>query len=127
MISVFWKQGMASSPFAAFVHERQGRPTMVERHAGGFTEALDLVDTRHRPEHGPRQQTPMTKSSLLPEGESLRNAIRWISARRLENPKAPAAKLIEEAALRFDLSPRDVEFLQASLSNAGDKREPTPD
>jgi len=69
----------------------------------------------------------MTKSSLVPEGESLRNAIRWISARRLEIPEARAAKLIEEAALRFDLSPRDVEFLQASLSNAGDKREPTPD
>ena len=69
----------------------------------------------------------MTKSSLLPEGESLRNAIRWISARRLESPQAPAAKLIEEAALRFDLSPRDVEFLQANMTNAGREREPRQD
>ncbi|HAM51960.1 MAG TPA: hypothetical protein DCP92_15205 [Nitrospiraceae bacterium] len=49
--------------------------------------------------------------SILPEGEQLRRAIRWISDRRLDNPQTALLKLIEEACLKFDLSPNDAEFL----------------
>jgi hypothetical protein len=49
--------------------------------------------------------------SVLPEGERLRRALRWISDRRLEKPDAPAVRLIDEAALRFDLTPVECEFL----------------
>lgn len=45
------------------------------------------------------------------KGESLRRALRWLGERRLEEPKAPRLKLIEEAALRFDLTPAEADFL----------------
>jgi hypothetical protein len=47
----------------------------------------------------------------MPEGENLRNAIKWISVQRESNPREPLSKLIEKAALQFDLSPLDTEFL----------------
>jgi hypothetical protein len=47
---------------------------------------------------------------LLPEGESLRKAVRWLSGRLAEGLPV-SLKLIEEAALRFDLSPLEEEFL----------------
>jgi hypothetical protein len=48
---------------------------------------------------------------IMPEGEGLRSALKWLSERRLEEPGAPRTKLIDEAALRFDLSPVEVDFL----------------
>ena len=47
----------------------------------------------------------------MPEGEDVKRAIKWISARREETPAPPLLKLIEEAAFQFDLSPLDQEFL----------------
>ena len=47
----------------------------------------------------------------MPEGEEIKMAIKWVSLRREETPEIPVAKLIEEAAFRFDLSPLDQEFL----------------
>ena len=49
---------------------------------------------------------------LLPEGEQLRKAIRWISKKRIEHPDASFAKLIDDACLGFDLSPKDAVFLK---------------
>ena len=48
----------------------------------------------------------MANDSILPEGESLRRAVRWIS----EQDKA-TMQVIEEASVRFDLSPADADFL----------------
>ncbi len=45
------------------------------------------------------------------QGEGLRRALRWLAERRLEDPKAPRVKLIEDAALRFDLTPAETDFL----------------
>ena len=50
-------------------------------------------------------------SALLPGGEDLRRAVRWISDRRRDEPDTPVWKLVDEAALRYDLSPPDAEFL----------------
>ena len=47
---------------------------------------------------------------LLPKGEPLRRAIRWISQRR-QDPGADIAKVVQEAGVQFDLSPLDQEFL----------------
>ncbi|MHB9098814.1 MAG: hypothetical protein ACYC5X_13440 [Syntrophales bacterium] len=47
----------------------------------------------------------------MPEGEDIRRAIKWISARREETPEMPFSRLIEEAVFQFDLSPLDQEFL----------------
>jgi hypothetical protein len=42
---------------------------------------------------------------------TLQQAIRWISDCLLERPDAALLPLVDEAARRFDLSPRDAEFL----------------
>ncbi len=47
----------------------------------------------------------------LPEGEDLRRAVRWISQSRQDNPDQKLMHLIEQATFRFDLSPKDSEFL----------------
>jgi hypothetical protein len=49
--------------------------------------------------------------SILPEGEQLRRAVKWISDERLENPSKSLSKLITEACLKFDLPPKDGETL----------------
>lgn len=49
--------------------------------------------------------------SILPEGEQLRKAVRWISDQRLEHPQVILSQLINEACLKFDLPPKDAEFL----------------
>ena len=49
--------------------------------------------------------------SIQPEGEDLRKATRWISDERLNNPKASLTNLIERACVKFDLPPKDAEFL----------------
>jgi hypothetical protein len=48
---------------------------------------------------------------MLPEGEQLRRAVKWISDMRLEDSEVNQAKLIAEACLKFDLPPKDAEFL----------------
>ncbi|UBO72840.1 hypothetical protein [Aeromonas rivuli] len=48
----------------------------------------------------------MSDHSLLPHGEDLRRAVRWLAEGHASDPHA-----IEEACLRFDLSPLDGEFL----------------
>jgi hypothetical protein len=56
------------------------------------------------------------KMSILPEGEQLRRAVKWISDERLDNPGASLPKLIGEACLKFDLPPKDAEFLMHFLT-----------
>jgi hypothetical protein len=51
-------------------------------------------------------------TTILPEGEDLRKATRWISEERSVYPQKTATELIEEACLKFDLSPMDAEFIQ---------------
>jgi hypothetical protein len=48
----------------------------------------------------------MNRDSLLPHGEALRRAVRWLG----EQPKRDPAT-IEEAARRFDLTPLEEQFL----------------
>lgn len=48
---------------------------------------------------------------ILPSGESMRKAVKWISEERQSDPDKPMAKLVEEASLRFNLSPAEGEFL----------------
>jgi hypothetical protein len=50
-------------------------------------------------------------SEALPHGENIRKAVKWISENLKEDPVQSLKKLINEAILRFDLSPGDSEFL----------------
>jgi len=49
--------------------------------------------------------------SIIPAGEQLRRAVKWISDERRERPGLPLITLIEKACLKFDLTPKDGEFL----------------
>ncbi|MRR54416.1 MAG: hypothetical protein EG822_07885 [Deltaproteobacteria bacterium] len=48
---------------------------------------------------------------LLPEGEELQRAVKWISGHLLEDPDCAIMPLVNEAIFKFDLSPMDAEFL----------------
>jgi hypothetical protein len=50
-------------------------------------------------------------TTIIPQGEDLRKAVKWISEERQDSPEKKLAKLVEEASVRFDLSPADSEFL----------------
>lgn len=64
--------------------------------------------------------------SILPEGEQLRKAIKWVSDKRLDDPKAGLSGLVQEACLKFDLSPKDTEtllnFLTEKESEGAERR-----
>jgi hypothetical protein len=49
---------------------------------------------------------------VVPQGESLRRALRWLDERARDDPGSDRAKLVGEAASRFDLSPLEEEFLR---------------
>lgn len=48
---------------------------------------------------------------MVPQGEALRKAVKWISERRAQHGCPPPYRLVEEACLKFNLSPTDAEFL----------------
>jgi hypothetical protein len=52
-------------------------------------------------------------TTIQPKGEKIRQAMKWISSELQEDEKNPVRKLIQEAAMRFNLSPMDEETLVA--------------
>ena len=54
-------------------------------------------------------------TTVQPAGEELRKAVKWISEARQDEPDKKLSKLIEEACMRFDLTPVDAEWLQRTL------------
>jgi len=50
-------------------------------------------------------------TTIQPEGENLRKAVKWISEERKYGPEKKSAKLVEEACFKFNLSPVDAEYL----------------
>lgn len=55
-------------------------------------------------------------STIIPEGEELQRAIKWISANLDDDPSQSKNKLIEKAVFKFDLSPKDADFLLSFYS-----------
>ncbi len=55
--------------------------------------------------------------TMQPEGEDLRKAIKWISEMRTEAPEKTFTRLVEEAGAKFDLAPKDQEFLYRFIKN----------
>jgi hypothetical protein len=62
-------------------------------------------------------------TTIVPEKEKLKKAIKWISAHREENPKALFHTILEQAIFKFDLSPSDTEFLMNFFHKTGDTLE----
>jgi len=52
-----------------------------------------------------------TMTTVMPEGEAIKKAVKWISGELEENPGKSIRILIDDAVLRFDLSPKESEFL----------------
>jgi hypothetical protein len=48
---------------------------------------------------------------LLPHGEALQRALRWLEDRTQDDPRVDRLKAVEEAGIRFDLTPFEEEFL----------------
>jgi hypothetical protein len=59
---------------------------------------------------------------LLPDGEDIRRAVKWVSGHLQEDSGRPVQPLVQEAIFKFDLSPRDAEFLIGFFSRR--KEEP---
>ncbi|NDV24689.1 hypothetical protein [Desulfovibrio sp. JC022] len=50
-------------------------------------------------------------TTVVPPCELTKKAIKWISEQQTETEK-PLNSLLEEAAMRFNLSPKDMEFME---------------
>ena len=50
-------------------------------------------------------------ATIMPEGENVKKAVKWISAQLEEKNNEPLTVLIEDAVFKFDLSPKDGDFL----------------
>ncbi len=53
--------------------------------------------------------------SILPEGEDLRKAVKWIDEMLQDKTEKSTSELINEASIKFDLSPNDQEFLMRNF------------
>ena len=51
-------------------------------------------------------------ATIIPKGENIRRALKWISDNQLEDKKKPVSRLIQEAALKFNLSPNEEAYLE---------------
>ena len=49
--------------------------------------------------------------SIQPKGEDLRKAVKWISEKRKHEHVKDLKQLVDDACLKFNLSPKDAEFL----------------
>ncbi len=56
-------------------------------------------------------------TTVQPESKNVREAIKWISENLKENGTRNPMGLIEEAGARFNLSPKDQEFLVSFYKN----------
>ena len=50
-------------------------------------------------------------ATIVPKGENVRKALKWISDNRLEDEKKSISSLIQEAGLKYNLSPKEEMFL----------------
>ena len=51
-------------------------------------------------------------ATIQPKGEKVRQAVKWISAERLEDENKDISLLIAKAALKFNLSPMEEDYLR---------------
>jgi hypothetical protein len=56
-------------------------------------------------------------SDIRPPGDKLHRALLWISDERSAQPQKALARIIEEASVRFDLSPAEEEWLLQTIKS----------
>lgn len=57
--------------------------------------------------------------TIMPEGDAVRNAVKWISEILKNDPEKSIDALIQQACLKFDLTPLDANFLTAFYQKKG--------
>lgn len=50
-------------------------------------------------------------TTIVPDGENIRKAVKWVGCERKDNPQAKTSALVQEAEMKFDLSPAEAEYL----------------
>lgn len=50
-------------------------------------------------------------TTIMPKGEDIRKAVQWLSEMRQSEPDTEPLKLVEQACIKFNLSPVDAEYL----------------
>lgn len=61
-------------------------------------------------------------STIISQSELMRNAVRYISEQQKDTGK-PVKTLIQEAAIRFNLSPKETTFLEHFLKEAQEEED----
>lgn len=54
--------------------------------------------------------------SIMPDGEEIRKAVKFVSDERKYNTGRKTSELVQEACLKFDLSPAEAEYLTRLLT-----------
>ena len=54
-------------------------------------------------------------TTIQPEGEQIRKALKWIAGEQKDAPEKSRMKLVGEAGLKFNLSPLEEEYLDRML------------
>ncbi len=54
--------------------------------------------------------------TVITSGDKLKKALQWVSEMQSTHPEKKRIKILEEAQVRFNLSPRDCEFLNDNFS-----------
>jgi hypothetical protein len=57
--------------------------------------------------------------SVVPQGEAIRKAVKWISEIRQSDPGVDPDQLVEQACLKFNLSPLDAQYLSRWIKGEG--------
>jgi hypothetical protein len=63
-----------------------------------------------------QEQERQDNMSIQPEGEELRKATKWISDKVQYEQDVSLTEAIEQACIKFNLSPKDAEFLMRFFS-----------
>jgi hypothetical protein len=61
-------------------------------------------------------------ATVQPKGEDLRKAVKWISEKRMYESATDDRKLIDEACAKFNLSPKDAEYLHRFVKENLDQK-----
>ncbi len=56
-------------------------------------------------------------NDIQPSGEKMRQAVKWLSEMTQTYPDKSRQEIIREAEVRFDLSPRESEFLSSKFGD----------
>ena len=60
-------------------------------------------------------------NNITPPGDKIKKAIKWLGEAVLNEPGKSRRELLEQAEIRFNLSPRECEFLHSNFGEVPKK------